>query len=60
MSRGHGIALDEHAGRGDTITVIGYEDADARMSQGFLPDGLGTFLRLRDGTNLRHLEERNE
>ena len=49
---------NEHAGRSDTITIIGHEDADPRLRQGFLPDALGALLRLGDDAYLRHLKQR--
>jgi hypothetical protein len=51
---------NEHAGRSDTIAIIGHEDAYPRLRQGFLPDALGALSRLGDGTHLRHLKKREE
>jgi hypothetical protein len=49
---------NEHAGSSDTIMIIGHEDADPRLRQGFLPDALRALSRLGDGTHLRHLKQR--
>jgi hypothetical protein len=51
---------DEHAGCSDPIAIVGYKYVDARVRQGFLPDVLGAFSRLRDRTYLRHSEKREE
>jgi hypothetical protein len=47
---------NEHAGRSDTISIIGHEDADPRLRHGFPPDALDALSRLGDGTHLRYLE----
>jgi hypothetical protein len=40
--------------------IIGHEDVDALVRQGFLPDALGALSRLCDCADLRHVKERNE
>jgi hypothetical protein len=37
---------DEHAGRSNAVAVIGHEDIDAPLREGFLPDAFSPFLRL--------------
>jgi hypothetical protein len=39
---------DEHAGRSDALEIIGHEDVDAWMCQGFPPDAFGVLSRLCD------------
>jgi hypothetical protein len=51
---------DEHAGRSDATAMIGHEDADARLREGFPPDAFGALSRLRGSAHLRHIEEREE
>jgi len=43
---------DEHAGRGNPVAIIGHEDMDARLSQGFPPDAFSPFLRLSGSAHL--------
>ena len=42
---------NEHAGRSDTITIIGHEDADPRLRQGFL--ARSRLIHLMQGARLR-------
>jgi hypothetical protein len=51
---------DQHAACSNPIAIVGYKYVDARERQGFLPDALGAFSRLRDRTYLRHIEKREE
>src|SRR5258708_17624374 len=48
---------NEHAGRGDAITIIGYENMDAKLFQDFLPDTLGMVASLGHCAYLRHFKE---
>ena len=51
---------DEHAGCSNSIVIVGYKYTDARVRQGFLPNALGSFSRLRDRTYLRYIEKREQ
>ena len=51
---------DQHAGGANTLAIVGDEDMQAGLDEGFLPEALGALARLGGGAHLRHGKQREQ